>query len=75
MNLTNHVAPPFEVNNIQYKPHLRLILSSSLTSDDVTLEVAYKRDLKYFEHRTYDIENIFTDSHCNLQRADGNRFD
>ena len=33
------------------------------------IEVAYERELKYFEHRTYDLENNFTDSHCKRQTA------
>ena len=50
LNLTNHVAP-FEVDNIHYPPHLTSFEVDNShyplsTSSDVTLEVAYKSDLK-----------------------------
>ena len=67
MNLTDHVGL-FEVNYIQYQPHLRLIYPRSLLTkfgvgDNIEvifhLEIAYKRKLKYLiqtsniRHRKY----------------------
>ena len=78
-NLTNHVAP-FELDNIHYLP--QIISTGGIISNiplwrhtRIILHINVSWNNSNNEHQTYDIKNNFTDSHCNLQEADGNRFD